>query len=593
MATSSNHESENTNRDETSSWYLIGKSSSLDVRSILIYLIPAAMNPLFVDRLLLGGSLIFWITVVIQAHIIYALCLLILRSFLFRKAVRDSRPVAVLMAITVGQSLRGTFIGLISISEGLTTDPRLLYRVVFGCAVLVPMAALIGLLVGIWDQHQSLITSLSRQSFQLIDLTQTMQKRIEEINNDIKTYVRKNITDRILELDRSLTAINPDSDLGPAIKELQVLMDEDLRPMSTTLSNSFGQNVEVVLRVPPVYERFRLPKVLKIRDAVFAKTCTLILIALQFAPSTRFLRGISLVAFFVYLCIATPLLVYSFRQIFSNRIFRTSISGVIICCFYVVINPLIIVSSRILNLSNLVHVIGLESILFAEAIVGFLFGFGCFGYAALTANRVQHIEELRKVTQELEVALSYLRQYAWSRRRQLATALHGNLQSALLVATIKLSAVERITPEDIVQIRSDIMSALRKIEELDSSRHSLQEFVTRTNYVWKNTIEIQWMIEAGAEQKLSESSELTESVSEVIREGITNAVKHSRSSIVEIYIGAVEREVRVQVRDNGHGIKEGYIPSLGLQFLNEVCISWALTQNSERGASLNATFACK
>jgi len=591
-ATSPNQQLMRSEFDETRAWQLIGKSSSLDWRSILIYVIPAAMNPLFVDRVLLGGSLTFWITVIIEAHIVYALSLMLCRFIVFRKSLLQSRPLAVVLSLILGQSLRGMFIGAISVSEGMATDPKLLYRIVFGCAVLVPMAVLIGLVVGIWDQHQNLINSLSRQRFQLISLAQNMQQRLEEINDDLQTFVRNNITARVAELNQTLAKIEVGGDISRATQELQVLIDEDLRPMSKALASSTQQDVEVAIPIQPIHVRLQAPETLRVRDALYPKTSIPILIALQFAPATRFLSGLSLVAFLAYLFIATPLIVYAFIRMTSKLTLRTHGAGILICGFFLATGPIIISSSRILNLSGLVHVTGLRSILFAEAIVGLLLGIGNFGYAALTANRLQTIAELQRSTEELEASLSFLRQHSWSRRRQLAHALHGNLQSALLVATIKLGALEHLTKSDIDKIRADIAEALESIEHLNATNQTVGEVITRLSSVWENTLELRWSVEEVAEQKLSESPLLMESVSEVIREGVTNAAKHGKASVARIDISVMGREIRVQVADNGVGIKAGFSPSLGSELFNEVCLNWSLAPNSDQGATLDARFTC-
>jgi signal transduction histidine kinase len=549
------------------------------------------MNPLFVDRVLLGGSLTFWVMVIIEAHIVYALSLALCRLLYFRKSTMGSRPIAVVFSLIVGQSLRGMFIGAISVSEGLTTDPNLRYRIVFGCAVLVPMAVLVGLVVSIWDQHQNLINSLSRQRIQLISLAQNMQIRLEEINNELQTFVRRNITTRINELNQTLDQIEVGGDVSSAISELQILVDEDLRPMSKTLARSTQEEIEVPIQVQPIHLRFEAPDTLCIRESIYLKTSIPILIALQFAPATRFLSGIDLIAFLVFLSLATPLVIYSFIRVMARREFRTIISGIIICSFYTAVGPLIVVSSRILNLSGLVHVTGLISILFAEAIVGLLLGIGNFGYAVLTANRLQTISQLRSATEELESSLSFLRQHSWSRRRQLAHALHGNLQSALLVATIKLSETENLTRSDINKIRSDISEALESIENLNVANQTINDVMLRLIAVWGDTVKLRWTIDGAAEQKLLESNLLMESVSEVIREGITNATKHGHCTTIQISIELVGRDLRVQIADNGVGIKAGLTPSLGTELLNEVCLSWSLTPNPDQGATLDARFA--
>ena len=577
--------------DQTRAWYLIGKSSSLDWRSILIYLIPAAMNPLFVDRVLLGGSLTFWIAVIIEAHIVYALSLMLFRFIVFRKSLLQSRPLAVVISLTIGQSLRGIFIGAISVSEGIATDPKLLYRIVFGCAVLVPMAVLIGLVVGIWDQHQNLINSLSRQRLQLISLAQNMQQRLEEINEDLHSFVRNNITARVTELNHTLAKIEVGGDISRATQELQVLINEDLRPMSKALASSTQQDVEVAIPVQPIHLRVQAPETLRVRDAIYPKTSVPILIALQFAPATRFLTGSSLVAFLAYLFLTTPLIVYAFIRMTSKLTLRTHSAGILICGYYLATGPIIIFSSRILNLSGLVHVTELTSILLAEAIVGLLLGIGNFGYAALTANRLQTIAELQRSTDELEAWLSFLRQHSWSRRRQLAHALHGNLQSALLVATIKLGDIDHLAKSDIDKIRADIAEALETIEHLNATNQTIDEVITRLSSVWENTLELRWSVEDVAEKKLAESPLLMESVSEVIREGVTNAAKHGKATVAQIDISLMGREIQVQVADDGKGIEEGLTPSLGTELLNEVCLSWSLSQNLDGGATLDARFA--
>jgi signal transduction histidine kinase len=177
---------------------------------------------------------------------------------------------------------------------------------------------------------------------------------------------------------------------------------------------------------------------------------------------------------------------------------------------------------------------------------------------------VNHTLEARVAEREKELAANYLRTSALERenaaaqeRQRIMRELHDGLGSKLFVS---LSRVERdaMAPGEVADALRGCIADMRLA--LDSLAPREQDFrSTLGNFLfrWRNQLlacgmRLTWDI-AVPDAALQLSPHASLQLLRVAQEALTNVVKHAGASSVHVQLRLVQRELELEVRDNGIG----------------------------------------
>ena len=166
------------------------------------------------------------------------------------------------------------------------------------------------------------------------------------------------------------------------------------------------------------------------------------------------------------------------------------------------------------------------------------------------------LEELKRVR---ELAL---------KERQLAQFLHGHMQSKLngVAARIETRVSSSDLSEDIDQIEQVLNEALVEFGKQQAT--SIEEVIKRLEIDWGGMVQLTFAI---SPTPLNQKQ--LEDVSQVISEGIANAVRHGFASRVSV---TLDEGLELRISDDGTGPRAG-VPGLGSTFFDSVSRDWELT----------------
>ena len=174
------------------------------------------------------------------------------------------------------------------------------------------------------------------------------------------------------------------------------------------------------------------------------------------------------------------------------------------------------------------------------------------------------LEELKRVR---ELAL---------KDRQLAQFLHGHMQAQLnaVAARIENRANSPVMSEDINQVEQVLNEALVEFGKQQAS--SIEEVMMRLGRDWGGMVQLSFAI---SPTPLNQKQ--LEDVSQIINEGIANAVRHGFASRIAITLG---EGPELQISDDGTGPRDG-APGLGSAFFDSVSKDWEIS-STDAGALL-------
>jgi signal transduction histidine kinase len=202
-------------------------------------------------------------------------------------------------------------------------------------------------------------------------------------------------------------------------------------------------------------------------------------------------------------------------------------------------------------------------------------------YGIFMVGWQKSLDDLVLVNTQQRAVNSRLRQQLWLGQKALAMELHGSVQATLQALALKLSRMQDVNLAEIGQVLSQVRKALSRIENQEYLAG--QEFISlldELEELWDGTASIDWNISEQARLTLETDLGLARCTFEVIRESVTNAVKHG--SATEIFIDIKQSDSALQLRITNDGsVADVQRDSLGSELMDQLCLTRELREEGK------------
>ena len=214
-------------------------------------------------------------------------------------------------------------------------------------------------------------------------------------------------------------------------------------------------------------------------------------------------------------------------------------------------------------------------------------------FTAITAvhdyNRDDFIAQLEKNNNRIERDLALLNQRLWVERREWALRIHGTIQASLTAALARLSQPGGLSKKDVALVREHIAQARKGLSQNNSSAFNLAEALKEIKKTWRGILEIKTDLRTPAAKTLISDRWASLCANEIIKESVSNSMKHGKAERVEISFESVQPGfIEIIAQDNGKGLPRQFRPGLGSQLLDEIAFPWSLEKRPEGGTILRA-----
>lgn len=208
--------------------------------------------------------------------------------------------------------------------------------------------------------------------------------------------------------------------------------------------------------------------------------------------------------------------------------------------------------------------------------------FGAAALAVLARSTMSLLDAARSRTDELTAELAWevarTNETIAQERRQLATALHGPLQSAVVSVAMALEETDRRgeDPDDVWRQAQVVLGSLvAGLAAGPAPRRGLVRDLEAVRATWDGLCEVTIAIDDSVIGVLESDSISAASTIEVITEAVANAAMHAAATAIDVAIDrGPERTVRIRVHSNGTPIAPDRQPGLGTRQLDEVAMHW-------------------
>ena len=185
--------------------------------------------------------------------------------------------------------------------------------------------------------------------------------------------------------------------------------------------------------------------------------------------------------------------------------------------------------------------------------------------------------DLTAAVEAAEWASSRLRQLAWAERERLGKAIHGDAQARIVATALQIQLGKHDDIAERVQVLENDIRNLLAEHEFDQDWRSVWERIVK---VWEYSVEVDASVDTQVCPSLDADPVAAYAVVSVLREAVTNAVRHAKATHLDLDLSVDQADVlRFVIADNGTGSGAGE-PGLGSRTLDAVCLDWHLATHA-------------
>ena len=430
--------------------------------------------------------------------------------------------------------------------------------------------------------YKSDYSELVQQQLALSSTVLSTEKSVEQTRSQL-LYSTKELLTSSLEKAFAKTKAK-DKNYAQLVDELFRISDEVIRPLSRELSEDLRIEKTPVAPIKP--QKVPLRSVLSNSNqfSSFNPIQFTVIIALISSP------GLILVPFLGdFLAWFAAVVIVFLAHYLSQRIVAPvfpklpkTVKGIINSLVYSLPVGLLFLVVTL----NVPVTEGLEFFVFVYGslvglILGWLFALSDgFRYA-----RAEVLLQLTSANNELLWNETRLQSQLWLDQKRLALIVHNDVQATILSAGLSLKKAIQSGNEAVKKklpaLRKLISTSLQ-LDQRDQKLTSIDDVVSQLNNTWESLMTTTLSVESNASTVLAEDSLTTEVCSEIIREFVTNSLKHGQATLVTIHISIEgDNKLSMTLFNNGKALSDGRSRSgLGTHFLEAVTLSFLLSDAS-------------
>ena len=527
------------------------------------------------------GTFLQWLGISLFGYAVFLVFALIAKQIFTRREIKAGYylPTYYLLGIFRGLAIfySGNELGLLDSSE-------FTYRVLGSGNYVFCVVPIATILVSNFKRANKTLAELRAQTFRRTKRLNSMKLEIAEQKTEIASRVSGLLNPVIADLIQRVKS-SRGSDISKQIAALQDTVETVVRPLSQSVANESSRLSDPRVELERVSLLARLnPKTKLNVSSLFLPGLSAFLLTLMcsspiltFGQIREGLIVLAFQAFTIYGLIKAA-------KILTRNLQLGALAALAIELFvYLLITYVILQVISFFN-HELYHIaeVRMNSL---NLIFACVFFFAQSRYQLLQ----QSSTALKEVNEELEKLNAQAKQELWINRRRIATVLHGPVQAALYSSAIRLAQSKRPTKKLIQDINNELAEALKALNfeqgDLPSVKSVLQDIVE----VWSGICEIYVSIPKKVHDAINKDSNAAESFIEIVREAVSNAIKHGGAKDIEIAARLDGGLIYLQVTNNGKApsakqASTGY----GTQILNELALSWNLTTTESGKMQFNA-----
>lgn len=565
-------------------WRDMGKTGFLSAPVLVAFVLWTTVTAFYYEAATGDAPLLPWLVVTFASSAGVAGLLIEVRRIFNARWPAGPGPLSAVAVYAGSGALRGVVLWALADGLELETSIGLSTRIAQSALWAVASMGAAGIVVARVSEHRALMGQLAQRQRELIDLQTSLTERIDQTRRGLATQVRETLEPTLAQLRAQLDDLSRsgDTELHAAIAGFRAAVADVVRPLSRALAEPpvAPMPAESPVAAPRGwFTTERMPVSLVIQPAASAALLLATMVFLSATPTPDAYRSSSAPARLVVLTAMLWLALSAVRWVARRLAWQSTASVMLGSLAAVFIATGVIVG--LLTKSITADLTEATTTVPALAVALCSFIPLTVAAAAVAQELARRTEEDRADTvAELEVLTSILRRELWREHRRLALTVHGPIQSALVAAAIAMSR-EDFSVGQVPSLAAALDQAMAHIDRTAGPQPPVASAVRNLTTLWVDSASITFTGDREALDVIDTDDALRTVVVEILREGVSNAIRHGAADHVHITIGLdTAGAISIVIDDDGDGPPLAQIPGLGSAMLDEIALDWSLAREA-------------
>ena len=553
----------------------LGSPDAYSIQLLVFFVYTLVVISFLTDGVLLQSFNPLWI-LVSGAGFIPPIAIGLVYKLLFLNRVQlESRPFWNLAVAGLAGSSRNLSVGLFAMWAGLDNSQLWLFRFFGGMVVGVAIFSIWSLSQAATTAYTTSLRNYAALQSELSATREEMPELLSGVNEKLQIRAQKSV---LPQLDAIAKALGQTRSGEVALGQLRSTMANEIRPLMDEIANEAPKpfpkrNIEQLRKV-----RATLPSRYKLYDSIS-------IVGAAFTQSIGF--GFWLTFFFAdkgLVITAIEIGIYgislwAFKQLVPrDREFKKSTATILTILMGAAASGLTAIYLATLEMTPLIYWVLTGISLFSGILAPVI-----LAHTKARTERQREIES--KIADELKIIAkenSIFAQRVWVFRKRWLLLLHGTVQSALTAASTRLQTAQEIDEFTIQMVKQDLHRAESAINSSNTDTLNFDESIQELKLVWNGICDVTVQVSERAKRALQRNSDAAFCVNEIAKEAISNAVRHGSASTATIEIDRIEDDlIQIEVVNDGLASRPKERKGIGSSMLDEICLSWSLTNKSK------------
>lgn len=510
----------------------------------------------------------FWLGIVILEHAfifgIYGLAKKFIKSY--------TATLVVISSLIIGtvRTLITSSLGILAgTDEGVAWATQLL----IGALYEIAMVAVWANVNGSFRDHLKLVRQLQQTKESILGYRENAEAMVAEEQEKLIDLTQKTLLPQIHMVEEALVSGgNQMSFRWSLAKELKGLINNQVRPLTESLRISAKALVAPSKSTPNQFlSLITIPKKFKIKNSLFPKL-TAATMALSYLATPLWVLDVSWVLPSAFLILTYYTVLFGFKRLFSNAPSVSAWIGVPVLFSIAIISVMPAYAAAVYFYPDTE-----AAVIYGLTLIwGSIIVLGSFAYLdSLDYEAKQYLKLLEEQNENLAHEMALFEQQLWAARKNWSIIIHGTVQASLTAALTRLNAHE-VDTKTIGLVKKDLDRAIAALSKPPESNIKFAPAVKELVSTWQGVCDIDVAVTPTVKSLISRDTRLTMCVNEILKEAVSNAVRHGDARQAWVSIGTpTDGVLELAVANDGLAPK-GSRRGLGSGMLDELTVDWSL-----------------
>jgi two-component sensor histidine kinase len=511
----------------------------------------------------------FWLAMIVLEHVfifsIYGLAKRYVKKY--------SGTLVVIGALVIG-TLRTLITTSLEITVGADSGVAWAYQLLLGALYELLLVAVWANVNGAYRDHHALLKELNETKNSILGYRENAEEMLTEEQDKLIALTQDTLLPQIQLVEDALKSgsVEMASRWGIA-HELKGIIYNQVRPLSESLRLSAKNLAKPAPSTPShLVSVISLPRSFRIKNSIFPKVSSAAML-LSYMATPFWLLDISWVIPSTLLAVTFWGMQMGFKKLFESvsdtpwwlgflalvAIATTSVlpAYLVAVLFYPNLQTAVLYGLTLVTVSNIVVL--------------------SFAYLdSLDHEARLYRGLLEEQNEELVIEMALFEQQLWAARRNWSLVIHGTVQAALTAALTRLNAPDA-DKKTIDAAKKDLDRAVEALSTPPVSKVNFAPAIKELVSTWQGVCDIEVEVSPELKKVISRDVRLSMCVNEILKEAVSNAVRHGDAQKAWVSMAAPSGGViELSVANDGFAPMTGGRKGLGSGLLDELTVGWSL-----------------